>query len=84
MTIRFTLPLFDGDPACAEIGGDEWFPEPGGEGLMVSRQARAVCNSCEVQAECLQWALDYAEPYGIWGGLTEIERRKISGRRRAS
>lgn len=84
MTIRFVLPVFDGNPACAEVGGDEWFPDPGGEGLMVSRAARELCNRCEVKAQCRQWALDYAEPFGIWGGLTERERFRITGRRRAS
>ena len=38
-------------------------------------QAKSICYGCEVQQECLDYALRTREPYGIWGGLTEIERR---------
>jgi WhiB family redox-sensing transcriptional regulator len=84
VTTRFFLPLFDGDAACAEVGGDEWFPDPGGEGVVVAQAARDVCNRCEIKVQCGAWAIALGEPYGIWGGLTEIERRRLSGRRRAS
>jgi WhiB family redox-sensing transcriptional regulator len=40
--------------------------------------AKRVCVSCEVQAPCLLWALDHREPEGIWGGLTEAERRRLA------
>jgi len=45
--------------------------------------AKAVCNRCPVRAECLEYALDAREAYGIWGGMTELERRALL-RRRAS
>ena len=38
-------------------------------------QAKRVCFECGVRKECLDYALTTKEPYGIWGGLTEIERR---------
>lgn len=82
MTAEFNLPLFNGNPACAEIGGDDWYPEPGGEGLMNAAAARRICGGCEIRVECLNWALDNGEGYGIWGGLTEIQRRAISHKRR--
>lgn len=62
---------------CAQIGGDEWFPPKGGS----SRAAKAVCRSCEVRAECLEYALDHDIFFGIWGGLSERERRRLSRER---
>lgn len=41
-----------------------------------SQQAKAICNACPVRQSCLAHALDTQEPYGIWGGLTERERRQ--------
>ncbi|MFN2524911.1 MAG: WhiB family transcriptional regulator [Actinomycetota bacterium] len=38
-------------------------------------RAKAICSGCNVRQECLEYALDTKEPYGIWGGLTEIERK---------
>lgn len=38
-------------------------------------QAKVVCRACEVRGQCLEYALKTREPYGIWGGLTELERR---------
>ncbi len=38
-------------------------------------RAKAVCQICPVKAECMEYALTIREPYGIWGGLTETERR---------
>lgn len=38
-------------------------------------QAKVVCAACPVRRECLDYALSMREPYGIWGGLTEIERK---------
>ena len=44
-------------------------------------EAKRVCLTCSVQQECLEYALATREPYGIWGGLTEIERRARLHRR---
>ena len=70
------LPVFDGNAACAEIGGDIWFPEPGGEGKVASQQARALCNDCEIRLPCLRWAIDNDE-WGIWAGTTWKQRQKM-------
>jgi WhiB family redox-sensing transcriptional regulator len=45
--------------------------------------AKAICNACPVRSECLDYALDAKEAYGIWGGMTELERKALL-RRRAS
>ncbi len=49
------------------------------------RRAKAVCAECPVRIECLEYAIRIREPYGIWGGLNELERRLlIRARRRES
>jgi WhiB family redox-sensing transcriptional regulator len=58
---------------CAEVDGEIFYPEKGGS----TREAKKVCRSCEVQAECLEYALEHDERFGIWGGLSERERRRL-------
>lgn len=43
--------------------------------------ARSLCGRCPVQQACLEYALFVQEPYGIWGGLNELERRRLLRRR---
>ena len=40
------------------------------------RAAKDICATCPVQVECLDYALRIREPYGVWGGLNEQERRR--------
>lgn len=67
---------------CAQVGGDEWFPDKGGS----TREAKSVCNgdenrpACPVKAQCLIYALEHDERFGVWGGLSERERRKLGTR----
>ena len=80
------LPLFDvtdesalswQDRAlCAQTDPEAFFPEKGGS----TREAKKVCTRCEVRAECLEYALAHDERFGIWGGLSERERRKVKKR----
>ena len=58
---------------CAETDPEAFFPEKGGS----TREAKRVCLSCEVRAECLEYALENDERFGIWGGLSERERRRV-------
>lgn len=44
-------------------------------------RAKELCRRCPVRAQCLDYALDIREPFGIWGGLNEIERRSLLTRR---
>lgn len=46
--------------------------------------AKAICERCPVQRECLRFALDTDQPFGIWGGTTARERARIRRRRRAA
>ena len=61
---------------CAQTDPESFFPEKGGS----TREAKKVCLACEVRSECLEYALANDERFGIWGGLSERERR---GSRRA-
>ena len=70
----------DGDPLgwqadslCAQTDPEAFFPEKGGS----TREAKRICTSCEVKSQCLEYALQNDERFGIWGGLSERERRKL-------
>ena len=58
---------------CAQTDPEAFFPEKGGS----TREAKRVCSSCEVRAVCLEYALENDERFGIWGGLSERERRRM-------
>lgn len=57
-------------------------PEGPEEREVRERQAKAICARCPVRLECLEHALRTREPYGIWGGLNEFERRLLLRARR--
>jgi WhiB family redox-sensing transcriptional regulator len=46
-------------------------------------RAKAVCSGCEVLNNCLRWALDTREPYGVWGGMSVEEREQLLSSRTA-
>ena len=58
---------------CTEVDPEIFFPERGGS----SKAARAVCADCQVRAQCLEYALNNKEQFGIWGGTSERERRRL-------
>ena len=58
---------------CAQTDPEAFFPEKGGS----TREAKRVCRGCEVKAECLDYALENDERFGIWGGMSERERRRL-------
>jgi len=64
------------DSLCAQTDPEAFFPEKGGS----TREAKKICGSCEVRNSCLEYALENDERFGIWGGLSERERRKIRKR----
>ena len=64
---------WQGDALCAQTDPEAFFPEKGGS----TREAKKICTSCEVKAQCLEYALQNDERFGIWGGLSERERRKL-------
>jgi WhiB family redox-sensing transcriptional regulator len=61
---------------CAQTDPEAFFPEKGGS----TREAKRVCGRCDVKADCLEYALANDERFGIWGGLSERERRRLKRR----
>ena len=70
--------------ACKDVNPETFYNEEGARGRRkASREyaAKAVCATCVVVSECLTYAMKTAEPHGVWGGLTEDERRELSDRK---
>lgn len=66
---------------CAGMDTELFYPERG----ETTAFAKAVCAMCPVSAECLSYALDHGEKFGVWGGHSEHERRRLRrGRRRVA
>lgn len=65
---------------CAQTDPEAFFPEKGGS----TRDAKRICESCDVRAQCLEYALANDERFGIWGGLSERERRRLKRAQQAS
>jgi len=68
-------PWMDG-AVCAQTDPEAFYPEKGGS----IKEAKAICLTCDVREACLQYALTHTERFGIWGGKSERERRKLAGR----
>ncbi len=62
--------------ACHGKNPDLWFPERD-QGPKGSDEAKAICEACPVRSACLDWALESGETFGIWGGKTPAERRRM-------
>jgi WhiB family redox-sensing transcriptional regulator len=64
---------------CVGIDAELFFPDRGEP----TRHAKAVCAGCEVRAECLDYALETGQKFGVWGGTSERERRSLRRIRRS-
>jgi WhiB family redox-sensing transcriptional regulator len=82
MSTRTTLDLIDLgvddrpwaiNGACRQFDPDLFFPGPDGS----AADAVKICRACPVLDECREWALDARVAFGIWGGMTERERRRV-------
>lgn len=62
---------------CTQTDPEAFYPEKGES----TTAAKTICARCEVRAECLEYALDRHERYGVWGGMSERERRAELARR---
>ncbi|MEU3520660.1 WhiB family transcriptional regulator [Streptomyces sp. NPDC006654] len=51
-----------------------------GPALIQIEEAKSVCHRCPVMDQCLQWALEFGQTDGVWGGLSEAERRAMKRR----
>ncbi|MFE6126676.1 WhiB family transcriptional regulator [Streptomyces sp. NPDC056437] len=76
------------DALCVEVGAESFFPE--GKGEAVRQQVEAaqrVCAACPVRRECGEWALATKQTHGVWGGMSEQQRkyrRSAAGRARSA
>lgn len=61
------------DALCAEVDAELFFPEKG----CSVRDPKSICRRCEVQDECLDYALREGLDHGVWGGTSERERRLL-------
>jgi WhiB family redox-sensing transcriptional regulator len=68
------------DALCAQADPEAFFPTKGGS----TRDAKTICASCPVVAECLAYALDNNMDEGVWGGKSAVERREIRARQKMS
>ena len=71
--------------ACRGPQSEAFFPpvqaERKEERLERERAAKAICRTCPVRSPCLEYAIAIREPHGIWGGLSETERKQLLDRR---
>ncbi len=69
-----TMLPFSNDAACLGSDTNQFFISTGES----SKPAKAICKDCKVRKECLDWAIKYKITFGVWGGKTVRERRKIT------
>ncbi|HAX82922.1 MAG TPA: transcriptional regulator [Actinobacteria bacterium] len=65
---------------CTGANADLFFPERGAS----TRAAKAICRECGVRAACLEFAITTGEKFGIWGGMSERERRRVRRERQVA
>lgn len=75
MLLPVAYPEWFDQALCAQTDPEEFFPEKGES----SRIAKKICGRCPVAADCLDYALASNERYGIWGGVSERDRRRMWG-----
>ena len=69
------------DAACRDEDPELFYPIGNlGPALLQVEQAKAVCRRCPVTRQCLAFALDAGEDFGVWGGMSEEERRAVKRR----
>lgn len=74
MTADIEHPSWRDAALCREVDSDLFFPEKG----QSTRPAKNVCRRCDVRAQCLAWAVEHDERFGVWGGLSTRERARLA------
>jgi WhiB family redox-sensing transcriptional regulator len=79
VTILQLVPTGDwrDDALCQQVDPELFYPEKGG----TAEPAKSICRSCDVRPECLEYALSLGEAFGVWGGMSEKDRRAEMKRR---
>lgn len=79
MTVQLNIPDFRFEGVCRDKDPELFFPigdtSKPGPAQTQANQAKAVCRTCPVMGQCLKWAMDTNQDAGVWGGMTESERR---------
>ena len=78
--IAMVRPSWFAHAACAGADIETFFPSRGED----CRDARLICDGCPVREACLDFALTTGQAFGVWGGLTEHQRRRARQERRVS
>ena len=66
---------WDNEASCQSVDPEVFFPERQGE--TAATMAKTICRGCPVRMQCLEFALNARLDYGVWGGMTEHERRAL-------
>ena len=66
--------------ACLDESYEIFFPIGNASSALQIEKAKAVCRRCEVAEACLNWAMEYGQDAGVWGGLSEEERHALRRR----
>jgi hypothetical protein len=72
--IGMTVEEWQSKGTCAQTDPEAFYPEKGGS----TREAKRICYGCEVRDKCLEYAIEHDERFGVWGGLSERERRRAA------
>ena len=73
------------EAACLDEDPELFFPIGNtGPALLQIEEAKKVCQRCTVREECLAWALEAGPDHGVWGGMSEDERRAFKRRKARS
>lgn len=62
--------------ACREMPPTLFFPDGDRYDYATLERAKEVCRGCEVRSECLEWAVSHNQEHGVWGGMSETERKR--------
>jgi len=73
MTGALVPPAWTQEGLCGQSDPELFFPDKGESGKVAKR----ICLACPVRTACLRWAVDTQQQWGVWGGMTSRERRRI-------
>lgn len=76
-TVGTNAPFFDGSQVCSQVDPELFFPDNKLDAAKKIKTVRPLCASCEFRKPCLEYALKHKDLYGIWGGFTEQERKRM-------
>lgn len=79
---EYTVADWRHDAACRDEDPEIFFPIAPSDSTLSAAAAKSVCQRCPVVHDCLTWALDSGQRLGVWGGLSELERRTLKRQRR--